>query len=237
MKSKFTLIELLVVIAIIAILASMLLPALAGARSKARQSSCINNLKQINLGAQMYSMEMDDFFIPYQVQGADYWNNHLVKVYKIDNKIFYCPSSSGRLTTSGADAATWGYPGYGLNYNYIGTSNYAIPAASPTSERMKPTKLGLIKMPSLTIAFADTRSLNVSSGYGDAYGHRLLNTFVGTSSGNAYARHTGSINLGWVGGHVSAMRIGVALNPYNELGTATIPAPVNKNFWDRTSNR
>lgn len=237
MSKRFTLIELLVVIAIIAILASMLLPALAGARNQARQSSCLNNLKQINLGAQMYSMDMDDFFIPYQVQGADYWNNYLVKVYKIDNKIFYCPSSSGRRTLSGADAATWGYPGYGLNYNYIGTSNYAIPSASPTVERMRPTKLGLIRKPSLTIAFADTRSLNVSAGYGDEYGHRLLNTFVGSSSGNAYARHAGSICLGWVDGHVSAMRIGVAFNPYNELGTATIPAPVLKNYWDRTTNR
>lgn len=60
----FTLIELLVVIAIIGVLAAMLLPALAAAREKARQTTCKNNLLQLGMASDMYTTDYDGYYMP-----------------------------------------------------------------------------------------------------------------------------------------------------------------------------
>ncbi len=100
MRRAFTLIELLVVIAIIAILASILFPVFAQARTAAKKTASLNNLKQIGLGSVMYFADNDDMIFPIQYRftpvappdnGTKFWAN-LVQPYTKNDQIFFCPT-------------------------------------------------------------------------------------------------------------------------------------------------
>jgi prepilin-type N-terminal cleavage/methylation domain-containing protein len=103
----FTLIELLVVIAIIAILAAILFPVFAQAREKARQASCLSNMKQMGLSARMYAQDYDETWVPFCYQsyiagayspgwGAGwglYYYNMTLQPYIKNQAVWVCPTS------------------------------------------------------------------------------------------------------------------------------------------------
>jgi len=118
MKNRgFTLIELLVVIAIIAILAAILFPVFARAREKARQTSCLSNLKQLGLGSAMYRQDYDEtHFIdripttnpaapggPYVSSycGTNYWWGDAIQPYLKNRQLLICPSDNALSTCVG----------------------------------------------------------------------------------------------------------------------------------------
>lgn len=103
-RAAFTLIELLVVIAIIAILAAILFPVFAQAREKARQTSCLSNMKQVNLSVMMYTQDYDETF---PIHGLFDFDNQFggtggpqgwmrkIAPYMKNLQVTWCPSDSG----------------------------------------------------------------------------------------------------------------------------------------------
>ena len=152
-RRGFTLIELLVVIAIIAILAAILFPVFAKAREKARQSSCLSNLKQLGLGVLSYAQDYDER-LPMAIAGtppAIWAFPELIEPYLKNTQIWQCPSKKDAVVLTNLGKANLGYSvdvGTGMpsgSYRLFGA-----PAAGTFS-----CTLGAIDQPAQTAMMCD----------------------------------------------------------------------------------
>lgn len=117
-RHAFTLIELLVVIAIIAILAAILFPVFARARERARQTSCLSNLKQLGTATAMYIQDFDQRFPGFWWRESGLHSGELFPIllqpYIRNHQIFQCPSDNNRWDIWWWDGRDGGRPAQGL---------------------------------------------------------------------------------------------------------------------------
>ncbi|MFO8082031.1 MAG: DUF1559 domain-containing protein [Armatimonadota bacterium] len=217
-RHGFTLIELLVVIAIIAILAAILFPVFARAREKARQTSCLSNVKQMGLAVMMYVQDYDEMYpnlqlaleTPFTYRGFSHgqmlWYM-AIEPYHNNVQVFNCPST----------AATW-------RGQYTGDTRYGYNAevgryASGTSSAVG---LADIRLPAETLILADSDWTHSEADYG--WSNSWMVRRVPHVSRFIPARHNGGANIAFCDGHAKWSQI-----PLDPNYTGTGDPPLTKN--------
>ncbi len=242
-RHEFTLIELLVVIAIIAILASMLLPALSKARAKAQSIKCTSQVKQYALGLVMYAGDNEDY-IPNAFYDTTVWPvtglnagglwfygngtfgitwQYLMQSYIANNAdthaerpIWNCPAGSADFT----DLRSPPFSQYGMNTYMRDVAGVAV---------LKSCRLGAQQHPSQLVMIGDANNPPSGSSCLDpvVQPRYLDKALMNLSTDRVLAdRHSGYANVAMTDGHAEAIK-------HDDMERNNLPsgAPLGSSYW------
>ena len=260
LRRGFTLIELLVVIAIIAILASILLPALSKAKARGQRTFCMNNLRQIGMFIQYFTDENDERFPAHRNQGTgpgdnvamsltNWWGTAIVGRDMGRSNLFRCPNAPppGRPRTE-PDGVKWSWKfdphfvGYGYNGWFLGRHPYTTTANGPDPEYLtvggfRFTSWGRFKRsgivsPSESMVIGDKRPY--AAGWGSSLWWPtscMIKGYANVYEGIDTGRHQGGSAVVFNDAHVE-MRSDARINPPRNPASGDVLALKNSGFWD-----
>lgn len=234
-RRAFTLVELLVVIAIIAILASLLLPALTTAKSKAHLARCKSNQRQLILAVRNYHDDSGGFPLSTYTPADNpkkvcYWFDGIAPYLgkaTWSNGVFRCPAYKWRTTEGAGDDnggffvpfGSYAYNGFGavvnISASHRGLGGWVVPQVS-NFEGTRPIKESQVVAPSEMYALGDSRIEREMDGKTTIGGPWIYHGAPHIST-NDFVSHAKIANFACVDGHVEAVKFNRLFDPSSPL--------------------